>query len=129
MNEEFANGASFDLNELAQEVKFDGFTDGTSQEVAKEADCQAAGDCQCENEAPCQSEAVKESDISLEEYKTALDAHFQNLSDSSDPILPAIAGVGQLKPSRESCWHGASLTSGSSADSTPSSSKQALPLL
>lgn len=52
--------------------------------------------------------------------------HFQNPSGSSDPILPAIAGIGQLKPSRESCWHGASLTSGKSADSTPSSSKQAL---
>lgn len=79
MNEEFANGAAFDLNELAQEVKFDGFSEtAAGQEVAQEAECQAA-ECNCQKEAPCQSEAAKESDISLEEYKTALDAHFQNL--------------------------------------------------
>lgn len=76
MNEEFANGASFDLNEIAQEVKFD---DCASNEANQEVTEQVAEEAPVTEEAPCENEVAKEPDISLEEYKTVLDAHFQNL--------------------------------------------------
>lgn len=81
MNEEFTNGAEFDLNELAQEVQFDGSAPVSESQETEAPACEApVEEAQpCEAEAPCQCEEVKEPDISLEEYKAALDAHFQNL--------------------------------------------------
>ena len=83
MNEEFTNGAAFDLNELEEEVKFDGANaNGTGEEATQDATCEAPvaeEPTQCEEAAPAQCESAKEPEISLEEYKTVLDAHFQNL--------------------------------------------------